>query len=407
MRTHDDLHRRRFLGTSTAAGLGLALGASTRAAGRGERADDKRTYRIGIIGSTGRGDYGHSLDTAWQAFPSCRIVAVADDNEAGRARARRRLSVQDTYSDYREMLDKAKPDIACICPRWLDQHRDMAVAAAERGIHVFMEKPFCRTLEEADEIVAACREHGTRLALALLTHYSPRLDTVRKLIREGAIGEVLEYRARGKEDRRGGGEDLWVLGVHVLDLVRCLGGQPEWCFAEVTEGGERVARRHVRDGNEGIGPLAGDTIHAMYGMPGSPAAYFASRRDAKGDPWRFALRIYGSRGILEIQEGTLAPVKYLPDPSWCPARSGARWKNVSTAGIDRPEPLTAPEYQARHHLAIRDLLEAIEQDREPLCGPEDARQVTEMIVAVFESHRLGRPVKLPLETRVNPLTLLE
>ena len=103
----------------------------------------------------------------------------------------------------------------------------------------------------------------------------------------------------------------------------------------------------------------------------------------------------------------LPSVKFLGDPSWSPGRSGARWQNVSSAGIDRPEPLKEEKFEARHTLAIEDLLSAIEEDREPLSGVLEARGATEMIVAVFESARLRQPVPLPLENRKNPLRLLD
>ena len=199
-----------------------------------------RTYRIGVIGRTGRGNYGHAMDTAWLDVPNTQIVAVADDDKAGLAGAVKRLKVERAYSDYRKMLDEVKPDIVAIATRWIDQHRDMAVAAAERGIHVYMEKPFCRSLEEADEIVTACEKTHVKLAIAHPTRYSPKLLTIRGLIDDGAIGTMLEYRARGKEDRRGGGEDLWVLGTHVLDMIRALGGKPKWCYGRVSSAGRPV-----------------------------------------------------------------------------------------------------------------------------------------------------------------------
>ena len=401
------MKRRTFLKTASkaAAGAGAAIvgprllrGAATGKAGR--------RYRVGVIGRTGRGDYGHALDTAWLATPETEIVAVADDNAPGLAAAAKRLKVNQTFADWRKMLEEARPDIVAICPRWLDQHGDMAAAATERGIHVLMEKPMCRTPAEADRIVAACEKTGAKLAVAHPTRYSPRLATVKRLIAEGKIGKVLEYRARGKEDRRGGGEDLWVLGTHVLDLVQALGGRPQWCFAHVTQDGEPVARKHVRDGNEGIGPLAGDAVRAMYGMSDGSTAYFGSCKNAAGKPWRYALQILGSRGIIEMTEGTMPDVKYLGDPSWSPGRSGATWQDVTSAGIGEPEPLAGPQYAARHTLAIRDLLAAVEEDRQPLGGPLPGRDVVEMIVAVFESHRLGRPATLPLTNRENPLAML-
>ncbi len=366
-----------------------------------------KKYRVGIIGSTGRGNYGHALDTAWLDLPHIAVVAVADQNKTGLAAAARRVKVSQTFTDYRKMLDVTKPDIAAVCPRWLDQHRDMAVAAAQRGIHVYMEKPFCRTLAEADEIVAACERTHVKLAIAHPTRYSPKLNTVKQLIADGKIGRVLEYRSRGKEDRRGGGEDLWVLGTHTMDMIRAIGGHPQWCDATLTEGGKPVARRHVVDGAEGIGPLAGDAVQAKFGMPDGGTAYFASRRNARGNPSRYALQIFGTAGVIELLEGPLPSLKFLADPAWSPGRSGAKWQNVSSAGIDKPEPLTGKEYTARHYQAIVDFLNAIEENRQPLDGVYEARGVTEMIVAVFESHRLGGPVTLPLKNRQNPLTMLK
>src|SRR5262249_25780501 len=105
--------------------------------------------------------------------------------------------------------------------------------------------------------------------------------------------------------------------------------------------------------------------------------------------------------------GTMPTVKYLADPSWSPGRSGAQWQNVSSAGIGLPEPLTGAEYRARHTLAIRDLIAAIEQpERQPLSSVYEARGGMEMIVAAFESQRVGGPVTLPLVNRANPLTML-
>lgn len=365
------------------------------------------TFRIGIIGRTGRGDYGHAMVEAFVGLPNCQIVAVADDDKMGLAAMAKKHELDQAFADYRAMLDKAKPDIVVIGQRWLDQHRDMAVTAADRGIHIYMEKPFCRTLAEADEIVDACERTHAKLAIAHPTRYSPKLATVKKLIADGAIGKVLEYRGRGKEDRRGGGEDLWVLGTHVMDAIRALAGHPAWCFARVTQAGHPVTKADVAEGNEGIGPLAGDSVTAMYGLADGATAYFQSVKNMAGKGSRYGLQVYGSKGIVEILEGTMPSVKYLGDPSWSPGRSNSAWQDVSTAGIGKPETLTDGVWQNRHRPAALDLVEAIEEDRQPASSVYEARGATEMIVAVFESHRVGGPVALPLKNRRNPLTMLE
>jgi predicted dehydrogenase len=360
-------------------------------------------YRVGIIGHTGRGDYGHGIDTVWLQLPDVEIVGVADAHDEGRAAAAKRLGAPKAFADYRKLFDDAKPDIVSICPRWLDKHCEMAVAAAERGIHVYMEKPMCRTLEEADQMVEACDKFDVKLAIAHQTRYSPKLPVIRNLIAEGKIGKIIELRGRGKEDQRGGGEDLWVLGSHVMNLMHTIGGDPNWCFASVEQDGQPVSKEHVREGNEGIGPLAGDTVRAMYGLPDGVTGYFGSHRNAGGSPPRFGVQIFGSQGVIEILTGYLPDAHFLPDPSWSPGRSSAKWIPISSAGVGKPEPLTGDNHTG-NLVACRDLIDAIEQDRLPECNVLEGRMTVEMIAAVFESHLAGGPVKIPLKSRRNPLS---
>lgn len=365
------------------------------------------TYRVAIIGSTGRGDYGHGLDVAWKEVPQAQIVALADDNEKGRAAGIARTGAKTAYADYREMLDKEQPAIVSICQRWIDRHHEMIMACVERGIHVFMEKPFCRTLVEADQIVRTCEMTHAKLAIAHQTRYCPIIPAVKRMIEEGQLGTILEMRARGKEDQRGGPEDLWVLGSHLMNLMQVFGGEPRSCYATITtEKGEPITKKDVVEGNEGLGPLAGDAVSAMYQFAGGITGYFGSRRKQAGNPSRFGLQIFGSKGIVEYLTGYLPAVNFLPDPGWSPGRSGAKWQKVSSAGVGKPEPVTAGGNSNGNVVAIKDLIAAIEENRQPLCSVYEARGTIEMIMAVFESQRVGKPVTFPLENRKHPLAML-
>jgi len=283
----------------------------------------------------------------------------------------------------------------------------MVIAAASRGAHIYTEKPLCRSPAEADQMVAACEKNDVKLAIAHQTRYSPRLQVVREIIDSGKLGTLLELRGRGKEDRRGGGEDLWVLGSHVMNLINFCGGQPKWCVARLEENGKPITKAEVKPGNEGLGPLAGDHVVAMYGLDSGATAYFGSRRLAgSGGDSRFGLQVYGSKGILEILTGHLPSVQFLPDSTWSPGRSKAAWVPVTSAGIGKPEPLKDGGLGAGNLLAVRDLLAAIDNDRQPECNIYEARTTIEMICAVFESHRQNGPVAFPLKNRENALAML-
>jgi len=367
-----------------------------------------RRYRVGIIGATGRGDYGHSVDMPFTKLPNVDVVALADADPKGLEKATQRIKPQKGYSDYREMLSKETLDLVAICPRWIDQHHDMLMAAAESNCHVYMEKPFCRTMLECDQVRKEFETKKLKLAIAHTAQYSPVLHVALNLVRGGAIGQILELRGRGKEDHRGGAEDLWVLGSHIFGLMRAFAdGDPISCTAEITQQGQAIGKQHVVDGNEGLGPLAGDHIQAMYTFPNGIQGNFGSRKAMAANPSRFALQVFGSKGMLEIESGYLAPAYILQDGSWSPGRSGKKWERISSAGIGQPEPIKEGSYEDGHLAAIRDLMDSIENDRAPMCSLNDAIGITEMILATFESQRLGRRVPLPCTTLQHPLSMLE
>ncbi|NLH17828.1 MAG: Gfo/Idh/MocA family oxidoreductase [Phycisphaerae bacterium] len=362
-----------------------------------------KKYCVAVIGHTGRGDYGHGLDFVWNEIEQAQVVAVADPDPKGRSEAVERVKAPRGYADYRQMLDKEKPQIVSVAPRWLDAHRDMVLACAEQGCHVFLEKPICQDLVQADEMVAAFEKRNLKLAIAHQTRYSPALAHARKAIDEGLLGDILELRGRGKEDRRGGGEDLMVLGTHVMDLMRFFSGDPQECFAQVRSGGHPVTRSDIRDGAEGIGPLAGDEIVASYRFSGKTMGYFASHQAKHGASERYSMTIFGSKGILTTTFGAVPEVWFTIDPSWQFGRSKPQWRRISSEGIDKLEPLSDPQRLGNRLIAL-DLIRAIENDTHPLSSIYDGRAALEMILAVYESHRRGGPVRFPLQNRKHPLS---
>ena len=365
-----------------------------------------RTYRVAVIGRTGKGNYGHGLDVVWKALDNVQIVAVADEDDKGRAAAAARLGAAHAYADYRQMLDKERPQIVSVADRHVDQHRDMVVACARAGASIFLEKPMARTLAEADEMVRACEMHHVKLAIAHQTRYSRRLARVHEMIAGGRLGDLLELRGRGKEDKRGGGQDLMVLGTHIFDLMRFLAGNPRWCFARVSQNGRPVTRADVQEGAEGIGPIAGDQILATYGLANEVPASFGPHKARHGAGSRFGLQVFGSKGVIQLTTGGLPAAYFLPDPSWFPGRSKVAWQEITSAGVGKPEPIKDGGLGLGNVWIVQDLIEAIEKDRQPRGSLYDGRAALEMILAIYESHRLKGPVELPLKNRQHPLSML-
>ena len=393
----ETMNRRHFLALSMASGISIAA-----------RGDEKK-FRVAVIGHTGRGNYGHGIDMMWAQVPETTLATVADADAAGLAGAQKKLGGIAGFADYRKMLAEVKPEIVAVGPRFLDEHHAMilaAVAAGARGIYV--EKPFCRTPAEADEIIAACEKQNVKLAIAHRNRYHPAFATVASLVKDGAIGRLLELRGRGKEDDRGGSLDLWVLGAHVMNMIHFFGGKPVACSATVLQDGRPVTRADVQDGAEGTGPLAGNGVHARFEMERGIPAFFESVQKAGVKSAGFGLQLIGTGGIIDLRCDSEPVAHILPGNPFQPAAEPHAWTPISTAGIGKAEPIeNLSRLISSHVVAGRDLIAAIREDRTPLCSANDGRIIVEMISAVFESHRLGgQRVTFPLKSRQSPLSLL-
>lgn len=390
------VHRRRF--------LGLAAAACTAAWSRRIPAAEKR-WRVGVIGHTGHGDYGHGLATMWLGLPETKIVGLADANAAGLEKMHGTLGNVPAFADYREMLAQARPELVAICPRHIGEHREMALAAIAAGARgLYCEKPFCRTPAEADEIVAACRKSGAKLAIAHRNHYHPALPVTRRALQDGEIGQLLEIRCRGKEDTRGGAPDLWVLGSHLFDYVRYFVGDAAACSAVILQGARPARPDDLVEGAEGVGPLAGDRLHARFEMQDGLPVYFDSIRNAGVRAAGFGVQLIGTKGIIDLRTDAETMAHLVPGNPFQPTAEPRPWIPITSGGVGQPEPLkNLNALVAQHQLPGRDLIQAISDDRPPLCSDVDGRGIIEMIHATFASHvKNGERVPLPLENREHP-----
>ena len=374
------------------------------------------SYRAGIIGRTGRGNYGHSLDVAFQGLPNAKVVAVADPDEEGRAAAAQRTGALHSYADYREMLAQMDLDLVGVCPRWVDEHAEMVIACAEAGVKgIFCEKPFARSLAEADAMLDACERHNTKLAVAH-RRANPYELHAKKLIGEGLIGTVQMIRRHGKADRRAGAMDLIVLGTHLLDDIRFFAGSEVlWAHAHVTQDGREVTLADIHDGDEGVGPIAGNGLAAYYVFHNGVTAHLDSYRSDDADTrervnW-LGLEIHGSAGILSLRTAPLGELYHYPYRLWLPGEREGSWERITLPEWDLNadgQPRSATEkFQLNNRLFVEELIQAIEEDRQvtSVTNGQDARAVLEMIMAIHESQRLRARVYFPLENRENPYTV--
>lgn len=370
------------------------------------RADGSATRTAAIIGHTGAGDFGHGVERIFHGLPGIEVVAVADPHEGGRAKARAASGAKRGYADYREMLEKERPALVGIGPRWSGGHHDMAMAALDAGAHLYLEKPFTLTLAEADGILRRARELDRRVAVAHVARCAPNVLRLEKALREGLVGELLEIHTVGKMGSRAGGQDMMVLGLHVFDLARLFAGEVEWCQARIRHQGRTPT---IADASESptdrVGPVVGDDIFAHFAMASGVNVTFRSRAGLEKAAGPFGMEIVGSNGVVRLNSWAVPTLSHLANPNragtartegWVPWNGG-----VDPAAEAEFEGLSG--YDASHRRVVRDWLQAIDGGREALASGERAMKCIEMAHGVFRAGLTGERVAFPLSERGHPL----
>ena len=352
-------------------------------------------YRAAAIGRTGAGNYGHGLHIAYASIDNVDFIAVADADEAGREQAREQTGATRAYADFRDMLAAETPDLVSVCPRWTDCHLEMVIACLESGAHVYCEKPMTWNLADGDVIVSRADALGRKVAVAHQAVYLPRIQQLQVLLREGRIGQVQQIHAHGKQDRRGGGEDMITLGIHLFNMMRYFAGDVSWMSGHVTVDGRELELGDVGEATEPVGPVAGDCVEAYYAFDSGVAGFFDSRRDQAGSSQRYGMEIVGSEGTISLRGGSGSELMIYPHPVFRPAASDQHWEPLE--GLP-DEPLATG-----NTLAIADLIDAIEQDREPVSSACDAVAALEMILGAYEAQISGARVAMPMARREHPL----
>ena len=307
---------------------------------------------------------------SYHASPGVELVAGADVHEEQRRLFGERwgLAAGHLYEDYRHMLAEERLDLVSICTTARIRSRIVCDVARAGVRAIWAEKPLCQTLAEADAMVEVCREHSVALAVNCARRWNPLFTEARRLIDRGELGDLLQitvYAECGLSHN----------GSHAIDTIRFLaGGDIEWVFGEIES--DEVA--DGEDDPRGNGYLAFDNGVRAY-LRSTPCGAASWEVDVIGTEGR----------IRSVSNGM--EVEY-----WKLFEGGPRTRRIA-AKLPFPWPA---RMQGMGLTIVRDLIDAAEEGRQPLCSGEDGRAALETAVALRESHRRGGiKVELPLEDR--------
>jgi predicted dehydrogenase len=187
---------------------------------------------VGIIGTGFVADiHAHAL----KMVPDANVVAVASPTPGKAKKFAEKRGIPKTFEDYRDLLAIKEIDLVTLCiPNYL--HCQVTLDAARAGKHVVCEKPLCRTLEEADRMIAACRDAKVLLMYAEELCFAPKYVRAKQLVDEGAVGRAFLVKQSEEhfgphepwfwDVNRSGGGVLLDMGCHSIEYARWVFGKP-------------------------------------------------------------------------------------------------------------------------------------------------------------------------------------
>lgn len=288
------------------------------------------------------------------------------------------------YVNLDDLMDQEDVDVvAVLTPSGL--HAQIGLSALSRGKHILMEKPLEITMEKAQMLVQSARKAGRILCCISQHRFDHGIAALKSAIQAGELGR-LSFGAchtkwfRSQEyydsaDWRGtwqwdGGGALMNQSIHYVDLLRYLMGEAEEVFAYCATRAhdievEDVAAAVVRFRSGAVGMIEGNTA----AWPG-----YYTRLD-----------IYGNDGSVVIQDDKVISWHMKSQKAYVPPQGGGG-------------PITASSSAAlsldAHYRQYEDLIGAVREEREPLVNGEDALASLALVLAVYESARTGKPVRL-------------
>ena len=281
--------------------------------------------RVGVVGFGWMGQvHARALSRLLQHYPDAplrpRLVAVADTATDDRAqRAAQVFGFERQVSDWRELVAMDDLDLVCVTgPNFI--HRDVAVAAARAGKHLWVEKPAGRTSAETGDIVAAVRDGGVQAAAGFNYRNAPALEEARALVATGRIGTVEHTTVRFSSDysahpdgalswrfrnEYAGSGVLGDLVSHAVDLVRYVVADVEELVVDTAVFipdrplAEAGASHFSRGGDGPRQPVENeDYVAALLRLADGSRALLESSRTEVGDQCAYSIEVHGTRGAV-------------------------------------------------------------------------------------------------------------
>jgi predicted dehydrogenase len=297
------------------------------------------------------------------------------------------------YTDFEAFLKHPGLEIVTICTP-SGSHLEPALAAANAGKHVVVEKPLEITLERCDALIAACRKRGVQLCTIFPSRFSPANQALKTAVDDGRFGTltlgdtyVKWWRTQQYYDS-GGWRGTWKLdgggaymnqAIHNVDLL-------QWFMGPVAEiAGFTGTLAHQRIEVEDVGVAALKFKNGALGVIEASTAAFPGLLKRT--------EIHGSQGSVIVEQDDILLWHFeKPRRRDEAIREQFSKKSGGTGGASNPSAIS----HAGHRDQLQDFVKAVKSGSQPLVTGDEGRKSVEIILAIYQSAATRAAVALPL-----------
>ncbi len=318
-----------------------------------------------------------------------RYVAVCDRIEERARDFAERAEVPIVTTDPFALIDSPEVDVVYVCLPTAG-HKELVLRAAERGKHVFCEKPLATTLADVEEMVTAVRAAGIVASVGLVLRHSPTISVLKSLTEDAGLGRLMAIVFRDdqffpiaghygsdwrKDHRQVGSGTLLEHSIHDVDALRWLAGDV------------RSLRGSVRNfaGHENVEDLA--FAHLTF-ESGAQAELVSVWHNVLGRPSQRRLEVFLENGLFQLEHDFFGPIhlQTQANPPETIAEEEVRHRYLQLVGLTDP---VFDKVLSRHTLEDYFFLTSVAEGRQPFPDFETALAAHRLVDAIYRSAAAG------------------
>ena len=321
------------------------------------------------------------------------LIAVCDIREEQMENLLSKHSLQEDtkikrYTDYRQMIAENTLDLVSIATE-SGSHAEIALYCIDHGIHVIIEKPMAMNMQDADEIIRRSKEKNVKVSACHQNRFNIAVQELRKALEAGRFGRLSHGSIhvrwnrnrdyydqapwRGKWATDGGA--LMNQCIHGIDLLR-------WMMGNEIEEVYGQTRRQFHDYLE-----AEDVGMAVIKFKNGAIATVEGTTNVYPQNLEETLYVFGEKGTVKLGGKSTNNIDV--------------WEFADQADGDTRnkglEEATSNVYGNGHTSLFADMIDAVQNDREPYVDAQAGRNALELVLAIYKSQKTGMPVKFPLD----------